>query len=95
MGLRFRTSFKIAPGLRLNIGKRGVTSLRIGPRGFGMTVGKRGLRASADLPGPFSISQKIELPTQDPAARPSARDAVIGWVITIATIATIGAWLFN
>jgi hypothetical protein len=50
MGWRFRRSFKIAPGIRWNIGKRG-TSWTIGPRGFKVNVSSRGLRRTISLPG--------------------------------------------
>jgi hypothetical protein len=33
MGWRFRKSIRIFPGVRLNIGKRGLTSATIGPHG--------------------------------------------------------------
>ena len=67
--IRFRTSFRIAPGLRVNLGKRGVTSVRIGPRGLGVTVGKRGTRVGGALPGPFSWSHRLGTP---PTARPGS-----------------------
>lgn len=50
MALRFRKSFSIAPGLRLNIGKKSA-SIRAGARNAGITVGTAGKRASASLPG--------------------------------------------
>src|SRR5262245_49903493 len=51
MGFRFRRSLKIAPGFRLNIGKRGFTSVSVGGRGFRSTFGKRGVRHTVGLPG--------------------------------------------
>lgn len=51
MGWRFRKSFKIAPGIRLNIGKKGISSLSIGPRGAHINVGKNGTSLSTGIPG--------------------------------------------
>lgn len=51
MGFRFRRSLKLAPGVHLNIGKRGLSSLSVGPRGARMTMGKRGLSRSVGIPG--------------------------------------------
>jgi Protein of unknown function (DUF4236) len=51
MGWRFRRSLKIAPGLRLNIGKRGISSLSVGGRGARLTFGKHGVRQTVGLPG--------------------------------------------
>lgn len=50
MALRFRKTFNIAPGLKLNIGKKSA-SIRVGARNAGITVGTAGKRASASLPG--------------------------------------------
>lgn len=59
MGLRFRRSLRIAPGLRLNFGMRGV-SATVGPRGAKLTVGPSGSRVTTSLPGTgLSATQKI------------------------------------
>ena len=50
-GFRLFRRKKIAPGLTLNLSRSG-PSLRIGPRGAGITVGgRRGLRATVGVPG--------------------------------------------
>lgn len=46
--LRFRKSFKLAPGLRVSIGRRSA-SASIGSRRLRANVGKRGVRGSATL----------------------------------------------
>jgi Protein of unknown function (DUF4236)/Bacterial SH3 domain len=51
MGWRFRKSFRIAPGIRLNMGKSGFTSLSIGGRGATLNLGKRGVTSTVSLPG--------------------------------------------
>lgn len=50
MGFRFRRTIKIIPGLRLNVGKRGV-SASVGVRGAHVTVGKGGTRHTVGIPG--------------------------------------------
>lgn len=50
MGLRFRKSFKLAPGIRLNVGSAGM-SWSLGPRGASVSIGKRGTYLNASLPG--------------------------------------------
>lgn len=50
MSLRFRRSLKIAPGIRLNFGKKGI-SASIGPRGAKITIGETGIRKTVGLPG--------------------------------------------
>lgn len=50
MGIFFRKSVKIAPGVRLNFGKRG-TSVSIGPRGAKVNFSKRGTYLNTSIPG--------------------------------------------
>ena len=41
MGFGFRKSFKIAPGVRLNVGKKGISSVSVGGKGARVSVGKK------------------------------------------------------
>lgn len=50
MGFRFRRSFRIIPGVRLNLSGSGA-SVSLGPRGLRYTVGSRGTRTTIGLPG--------------------------------------------
>jgi hypothetical protein len=50
MSLRFRQTFTLFPGVRLNIGKRGI-SASIGVPGATVNVGQKGIRATVGLPG--------------------------------------------
>ncbi|GEO80633.1 DUF4236 domain-containing protein [Pararhodospirillum oryzae] len=59
MGFRFRQSIRLAPGLRLNLGKRG-TSLTVGRPGASVNLGRQGARATVGLPGTgLSYSTKV------------------------------------
>ena len=105
MALRFRRTMKIAPGVRLNLTKTGV-SARIGPKGAGVTVGTSGTTVSAGLPGTgLHVSKKIkkkpaavESKSADfDAARAAAPAATkqlgfFGWVGVFAILAGLG-WL--
>src|SRR5215472_15713668 len=50
MGWRFRQSFKIIPGLRLNLSRSGL-SVSIGGAPFTLNVGPHGLTGTASVPG--------------------------------------------
>jgi hypothetical protein len=50
MGLRFRRTVKLAPGVRLNLSKSGA-SVSLGARGASVTVGPRGTYANVGIPG--------------------------------------------
>jgi hypothetical protein len=55
MGLTFRKSFKILPGLTLNVGRKSA-SISVGPRGLRRTYSTTGrTTTSANLPGPFGF----------------------------------------
>ncbi len=51
MGFRFQKRKSILPGVRLNVGKRGLSGVRFGGRRAGITLGRRGLTASVSLLG--------------------------------------------
>src|SRR5436190_18064094 len=60
MGWLFRKSIKILPGIRVNLGKRGFTSVSVGPRGAKVNVGKKGTFLTTGIPGTgLSHRQKI------------------------------------
>lgn len=50
MAFRFRKSVRIAPGVRLNFSRSGV-STTLGGRGVSVNLGRRGTRVTAGLPG--------------------------------------------
>jgi hypothetical protein len=50
MGFRFRRTFGLVPGVRLNLGMRS-GSVSFGMRGLHYTVGTRGSRITAGIPG--------------------------------------------
>ncbi|MBV1897202.1 MAG: DUF4236 domain-containing protein [Rhodobacteraceae bacterium] len=50
MAFRFRRTIRLAPGIRLNISKSGV-STSVGPRGASISIGKRGIYANTGIPG--------------------------------------------
>ncbi|HEY5835005.1 DUF4236 domain-containing protein [Streptomyces sp.] len=53
MPLTFRKSIKIAPGVRINIGKKS-RSITVGPKWLKRTWSSTGrTTTSSDLPGPF------------------------------------------
>lgn len=59
MGFRFRKSFKIAPGVRINLSKSGI-STSIGPTGAKVNIGPNGVRATTSIPGTgMSYSTKL------------------------------------
>jgi hypothetical protein len=50
MGFRFRRTFKIVPGVHLNLSGSGA-SVSLGPRGLRHTIGAHGARTTVGLPG--------------------------------------------
>jgi hypothetical protein len=80
---RFRRSIRIAPGLRINLSKSGVSE-SIGRRGAWFTIGPRGSRATIGAPGTgLSYTQQS-----------STRGALaIGVLLLMLIVAAL--WLFS
>jgi len=97
MGLRFRKTFSILPGIKLNIGKKSA-SVRVGVKGFGFTTGTAGQTVSASLPGSgFSVSHKLKgrsAPTRVDAparaAKAPAAERRRPWVVLVAVYVIAG-----
>ncbi len=84
MGWRFRRSVKVAPGVRLNFGKRSA-GVSIGPRGAKLSVNTKGQYGkSVGLPGTGLSFQKrgrlgkgsSESERPEAAVEPSSRDVL-------------------
>lgn len=59
MSFRFRKTVRIAPGIRLNLSSRGL-STTLGPRGLNVNVGKRGMFLNASVSG-LGVSSRTRL----------------------------------
>jgi len=71
VSLRFRRSIRIAPGLRINVGMRGL-SATVGPRGASLNIGQQGIYSNLGIPG-TGISSRQRL--SGGSERQSARDS--------------------
>jgi len=74
MGFRFRRSIRIAPGVRLNLSKSGV-STSIGGRGATINIGPKGTRHTVGLPGTGLSYSTLAPPGQPGGATPPGGDA--------------------
>ena len=83
MGFRFRRSIKVAPGVRINLSKSGV-STSIGARGAHVTIGHGQVRETVGIPGSgLSYTEQQR----------SSSGGAGGLLIVILVLAAI-AWLF-
>jgi hypothetical protein len=70
MSWRFRQSFTVVPGLRLNLSKSGL-SASIGGAPFTLNVSPHGVRGTASIPGTgFSYGQHFSTPSKLPEQHP-------------------------
>jgi hypothetical protein len=85
MGWRFRRSVRLAPGFRLNLGKRGA-SFSVGGHGFTENIGRRGARTTIGIPG-TGISYSTR-------RRRRRHGSIIGGYLTLAFIIWViyAAW---
>lgn len=97
MGLRFRRSINVAPGIRLNFGPKGFASVSIGGRGARMTIGNRGTTHTVSMPG-TGLSYSEHAPRSQqvrPIHRASYPLGLSGWIVVFSTVAIIYLLLFN
>ncbi|MCG9733396.1 DUF4236 domain-containing protein [Pseudoalteromonas shioyasakiensis] len=47
----FRKSIKVGKGVRVNIGKKGISSLSLGGKGLTLNASEKGIRATGGIPG--------------------------------------------
>jgi len=71
MGFRFRKSIKIAPGVRINISKKGLSSLSVGRPGATVNINKKGTRTTVGIPG-SGLSHSSYSAHNKPAKKPSS-----------------------
>ena len=86
MGFRFRKSVRIAAGLRLNLGKTGV-SASLGRPGATVNIGRRGVTGTAGLPG-------TGLSTQTRLDRHRGGRGM-GWGATVLVAVIVAVWLLS
>jgi hypothetical protein len=51
MGFRLRKSIKLLPGVKLNLSKKGISSVSIGKRGATVNINEKGLQTTVGIPG--------------------------------------------
>jgi hypothetical protein len=85
MGLRFRRSVKLLPGVRLNFSGSGVTTT-VGPRGARVTFGGKRTRVTTGLPG-TGISYTTLL---ENGQRVRAQRGAGAWLVVLCLVALVG-----
>jgi len=74
MGFNFRKSLKIAPGVRVNVTKKGVSSLSVGKNGARVNIGKKGVKTTVGIPGSgLSYSKHNNYNNQSPMPSRAAK----------------------
>ena len=58
--MKFRKSIKLGKGVRVNIGKKGISSVSLGGKGTTLNVGSKGVKATVGVPR-TGISETINL----------------------------------
>ena len=87
MGLRFRRSIRLLPGVRLNLSRSGV-SATLGAPGATLNVGRRSA-LTLGIPG-TGLSYRRSLPRRSRTPARSGRSA--GWVVLVLVVVALFAW---
>ena len=77
---RFRRTFRIAPGVRLNASKSGV-SASVGRRGAWFTIGPRGTRETIGIPGTGASYTQQTPPTPIRTGRTASAGLLVAVVV--------------
>jgi hypothetical protein len=87
VGLRIRRTIRVLPGLRVNVGKSGV-SLSVGGRGATVNVSKRGTYGTVGIPGTgISYRQRLGQSSSNVQAPSSnAQGTGIGLLVVVAVL---------
>lgn len=98
MGFRFRKSIKLAPGVRLNVTKKGISSVSVGKRGATVNIGKKGTRGTVGIPGSglsYSSYKAHDKPLRSKTRSPSPHSPVnsVDQLIIGHTEKKVGVWL--
>lgn len=72
MALRFRQTFALFPGVRINVGKRGI-STSIGVPGASVNIGRQGVRATLGAPGTGLSYSTLVVPADKPPRSPDTQ----------------------
>ena len=51
MGFRLKKSIKLLPGVKLNLSKKGISSVSLGTRGAKVNINKNGVKTTVGIPG--------------------------------------------
>lgn len=91
MGFRFRKSFKVMPGVRVNVGKKGISSVTVGKRGASISTGKQGTHANLGIKG-TGLSYRTKLGGKQSTQADSGQPRRIGFftMIILGTLVMIG-----
>lgn len=94
--MRFQKRFTIMPGVRVNVGKTGV-STTVGRRGTSVNVGKGGVHGNAGIPGTgLSMRKRLdggEAPRGQAEAPPQGGGAVV-WIVIVAVVIGLALVIF-
>jgi hypothetical protein len=88
VGWRFRKTLRVAPGIRVNIGKRSA-SLSVGGRGPTINLGSQGIRGTVGVPGTglsytdYIVRARSNMPcSSSRQTPPSRRRSRVVWMIS-------------
>lgn len=82
MGFNFRKSFKIAPGVKLNVSKKGISSVSLGGKSARVNLGKKGTRTTVGIPKTgLSYSSYSQYVRSKPKSKSSVHWIWIGIIV--------------
>lgn len=85
MGFNFRKSFKIAPGVKLNVTKKGISSVSVGKNGARVNVSRKGTKTTVGIPG-SGLSHSSYRPHDNSESRDNKNQIGFGSLLIIGMV---------
>lgn len=90
VGFNFRKSFKIAPGVKLNVSKKGISSVSLGGKSARVNLGKKGTRTTVGIP---KTGLSYSSYSQHARSKPNSKSSV-HWIWIGIIVFFILIWIF-
>lgn len=101
MGLKFRKSIKLAPGVKLNLTGKGISSVSLGKNGAKVNISKKGTRSTIGIPGSglsyssYTPRKKATTPQQGQPLQGNKTLGLINLVIIVVCLIFILFFIFK
>lgn len=92
MAIRFRKTIKVAPGIKLNLGKTGI-STTVGKKGLSVNMSKRGTYLNTGIPG-TGLSSRTKMTPSNRNSTNANKGCIVVALLLLLPVSIIGGVLY-